>query len=71
MAGHLSRRHQNGHRLKRDRGKQADREQKVNEEQDFPERIFSDYAEYYVHGVSSASSGSGDDAKLVSNYRMT
>src|SRR5258705_8257592 len=54
MAGHLSRRHQNGHRLKRDRGKQADREQKVNEEQDFPERIFSDYAEYYVHGVSSA-----------------
>jgi hypothetical protein len=58
-AGYLPRRHQNGYRLKRDGGKQADREQEVNEKQDFPERIFSYYAEYYVHGVSPASSGSG------------
>ncbi len=69
MTRHLSRRHQNGHRLKRDRRKEADRKQEVNEEQDAPERILSYYAEYYVHGVSSASSGSGDDAKLVNNYR--
>src|SRR3984893_13986776 len=59
IACHLSSRHQNGYRLKRDCCKQADREQEVNEEQDPPERIFSHYAEYYAHGVSSASSGSG------------
>ena len=43
-----------GHRLKRDRGKQANREQEVNEEQDFPERVLTHNAEYYVHRVSSA-----------------
>jgi hypothetical protein len=69
MTCHLSRRHQNGHCLKRDSGEQRDRQQEVNEEQDFPERILSYYAEYYVHGVSSASSGSGHDAEPVNNYR--
>jgi hypothetical protein len=71
MAGRLSRRGQHRRCLKRDRREQRNGQDKVNEEQDFPERIFSDYAEYYVHGVSSASSGSGDDARLVRNYRMT
>jgi hypothetical protein len=71
MARRLSRRHQNGHRLKRDRRQQADRKQEVDEEQDFPERINSYVVEYYVHDVSSASSGSGDDTKRTSNYRMT
>src|SRR5215470_14486507 len=53
IARRLSRRRQNRCRLKRDRRQQGDRHQEVNEEQDLPERIFSYYAEYYVHGISS------------------
>jgi hypothetical protein len=65
IARRLSHRHQNGHRLKGDRREQGDRHQKVKEEQDLPERVFSYYVEYYVHGISSTSSSrSGDDTRL-------
>src|SRR5260370_5787848 len=64
----LSRRHQDGHRLKRNCGEQRDREQEMSEEQDFPERVFSYYAEYYVHGVSPLLVALADDARLVNNY---
>src|SRR6266481_8088187 len=65
IARHLSHRHQNGRRLKRDRRQQGDRHQEVTEEQDLPERVLAYYAEYYVHGISSISfCGSGDDTWL-------
>src|SRR5215468_5241305 len=70
-ARHLSRRHQNGRHLKRERCQQGEGQHEVDEEQDFPERIFPYYAEYYVHGVSPASYRSDGDTRLINNYRMT
>src|SRR5260370_3611355 len=53
-ARHLSRRHKNGHCLKRKRRQHGEGQEEVNEEQYLPERIFPYYAEYYVHVVSPA-----------------